>query len=82
MVHNIVLFFNACYRHKYRQYIRAVWQGCRCCIQGDNNNNTRLKFQSEQIEGLEGNGIKIKGIKQAQTMNKIVEVIYRRGGNT
>ena len=41
-----------------------------------------LKFQEEHIEGLEGNGLNIIGRKQAQTMNAIVEVIYRMGANT
>ena len=31
---------------------------------------------------MEGNGLKIIGRKQAQTNNKIVEVIYRRGEKT
>ena len=42
---------------------------------GDNNNNLRLKFQAEQTEGLEGDGIKIIVRKQAQTMNDIIEGI-------
>ena len=31
---------------------------------------------------MEGHGIKIIGRKQTQTMNTIVEEIYRRGANT
>ena len=50
-------------------------QGCHCCNQGDNNNNTWLKLQSEQAKGLEYNGLKITERKQAQTMNTIVEGI-------
>ena len=42
-------YFNAWYRHKYRQYIRAVLQGCYYFIQIDNNNNARLKFQVEHV---------------------------------
>ena len=40
-----------------------------------NKNNAGLKFQSDYIEGMEGHGLNITGRKQAQTMNKIVEVI-------
>ena len=36
------------------------------CIQIDNKNNTRLKFQAERTEGLEQCGIKKKVRKQAQ----------------
>ena len=45
-------------------------------------NNSRLKFQADQTEGLEGNNIKITGRKQEQTMNTIFEGIYIRGANT
>ena len=78
MVHQTVPFFNACYRHKDREYSRSVWQVCHHFIQVDNNNNAGLKFQAEQTERLEGHGIKITGRKQAQKMNTIFEGIYRR----
>ena len=68
--------------HKYGQYSRAFLQGWHHYIQGEDNNNPRLKFQADHTEGIEGNGLKIKGIKQAQTMITIFEGIYRRGGNT
>ena len=42
----------------------------------------RLKLQADQTKGLEGHVLKITGRKQAQTMNKIFEGIYRRGENT
>ena len=51
-------------------------------MQGDNNNNSRVKFQSEYIEGLYGNFPNITGIKQAQINNVIVERIDRREANT
>ena len=41
--------FNACYRHKDRQYIRAAWQGFRHCVQVENDKSARLKFQADQI---------------------------------
>ena len=68
-------FFNACYGHTDRQYIRDVCQGCHHFIQGDNINNPRLKFQAYQTKGLEGHGLKIIGRKQAKTANTIVEGI-------
>ena len=49
---------------------------------GYNNKNLGLKFQAYQTEGLEGYGLNIPKIKQAQTMNIIVEGIFRQGGNT
>ena len=79
--HQIIPFLNSCYRHKYIQHIRAVYKGCHNCIQGDNNNNAKLKFQAEQTERLEAHGLNITGIKQAQTTNIIVEGIYRRVAN-
>ena len=39
---------------------------------GENKNNSKLKFQAEKTEVLDGNGLKITGIKQAQKMNGIV----------
>ena len=81
LVHHIITFLNACYRHKDRQYSRDVRQGCHHCIQGDNNNNERLKFQVYQTETMEGLGLKIIVRKQAQTINTTVEGIYIRGAN-
>ena len=36
------------------------------CIQSENNNKTGSKFQVDQTEGLEQNGIKRTGIKHVQ----------------
>ena len=72
------LFLRVLYTNQDGQYSRTVWQGCHHCIQGYNNNNSVSKFQSVYKEGLEGHGIKITGIKQAQIMNEIVEGIERR----
>ena len=57
LVHQIIPFFNACYKHKNRHYNRAVWKGCHHCIQGDNNKNVGLTFQAYQTEDLEGRGL-------------------------
>ena len=44
-------------------------------MQGDNNKHSPLKFQADQIEDMEGSGIKITERKKAQTINGAVEEI-------
>ena len=69
--HHVLL--KSCY--EYIKHSRSIKQGCHSCIQGDNNINTRSKFQAYQTEVLEDHRLNIKGIKQSHIISATDYVI-------